>query len=849
MKSNSGFYRLVPILVLLTLLTWGVSAHPEPVAAAETKYPHPAPTTFGNPTIISITDDVLLDDVTRLGLNIGARNQYGSAQYLKNIIPNPGFEAGEFAMIFLTQSGATGTRLQADFWDTSWNNDPLNIGHPLYFWNGGSYEIINGPAAGRSGTIANFLHDDNRYTFYLDSGGTAPDTGDVVFVKKAMNGYMGDSNAYNVAETTSKRPGSSGDQSLKLLPSPGFWEPSFRQAFDSYGRDQDHSAGHLFNADGDWHLSLWAKATTTNDTLRIVWQRSGGATFFEETVALTTNWQQITRNFSVPADTDVTASPNALLFELHIDSTGDSVYVDDVVLERSGQTNTTEFSDNFVAKLQEYQPGIIRNWGNQLGSSLDNQLADQFSRKTTVYSPKDRIARNEHYSLHSFLELCQLVGADPWYVVPPTFSQAELENLMAYLGAPAGSHGYADWRAGLGQSAPWTDVFDTIHLEYGNEVWGANSGTDPFLGATLRGGINAGQVASDRIGMMKASPYYVSADFNFVIGGQAFYPLRQDELENNSSNHDTIGLAPYYGKLYNYSNDFEKYNPLYAQGDWVTDDSFFTDSLDYIDAVGQGTNVAVYEINLHAVDGSVPLSIRNEWLAGQGAGISLPLTMLHYQADLGIREILAYRELQFSRAMSNGEYARVWGMLRDLEATGNKRPTWLGVELANRAIMGDLITTAQSGSNPLQWTSPVNGIDQAFQYPTIQSFAYSDGATYSLIMFNLDYANDHAIQIDMPSSPLANATLHTLSADSITASNEDAEDVSITTTALTDLSDNYPLMLDAHSMAVLTWTSSTAPTAVGLDSVSAENTYPLWLPLLVTLLLIGTITQRRRAYA
>ena len=104
------------------------------------------------------------------------------------------------------------------------------------------------------------------------------------------------------------------------------------------------------------------------------------------------------------------------------------------------------------------------------------------------YRPHERQASQWGYSLHEFLELCQEVGAEPWYVVPPTFSAADVLGLVEYLAAPADpAHPWAERRAALGQAAPWTTVFPSLHLEYGNELWGAASGSDPFFGASLLG--------------------------------------------------------------------------------------------------------------------------------------------------------------------------------------------------------------------------------------------------------------------------------------------------------------------------------------------------------------------------
>ncbi|MGB1253485.1 MAG: hypothetical protein ACPG8W_22925, partial [Candidatus Promineifilaceae bacterium] len=443
-------------------------------------------------TIIHLDQTEKLDNVKRLGMNIGDHTQYGAAQYMKNLIPNPGFEAGEYSTVFNVDTVTSripiddvrephNLVIRASNWNTTWNNDSINIGQPEGFWANSNFEIPVGAATGRNGTVLNSTHSQDRYTFEISNAGAWPQSGDPFFLTTELPGYASDLNVNYAADTSTTRPNSDGTQSLRLSPNWSY-SPAFDLYFDTYGRDDDVTAGKLIVVDGDWNFAIWAKAQEADAELHIRFQRIDENIFFDETVQLTDEWQLIERSFTVDVGRDsinaarnADGSSNALTFKLTLTqpSKGD-VWVDDVLLERAGQTNPTIFSDHYIGLLQEMQPGIIRNWGAQLGSSLDNQLAVPFARKATGYSPRYRVADKFHYSLHEFLELCELVGAEPWYVIPPTFSSAEIENLTAYLTAPAGTHAYADKRAALGQTAPWTDTFNTIHLELGNELWAPN---------------------------------------------------------------------------------------------------------------------------------------------------------------------------------------------------------------------------------------------------------------------------------------------------------------------------------------------------------------------------------------
>jgi hypothetical protein len=268
----------------------------------------------------------------------------------------------------------------------------------------------------RTGVIISFTHENNAPTFYLTGDGPAPAAGNVILVRRPVS----------MTAPDNSRPGSPGVQSLQLITPTGPGMPSWRYPLDAYAQNQDHSAGKLLVAEGGWHFEIWARAATASDTLNIRFGRSPTMTFLNETIPLSTTWQHITRNFIVPINHDPLTpgvTPPALLLDLRRAQGGGPVWVDDVVLMRSGQTNPTAFSDKLVTRLQELRPGILRNWGmQQLGSTLDNQLAEPWARRLSGYAPNQSTATLWHYSIHEFLELATYIGAEPWYVIPPTFS-------------------------------------------------------------------------------------------------------------------------------------------------------------------------------------------------------------------------------------------------------------------------------------------------------------------------------------------------------------------------------------------------------------------------------------------
>jgi len=750
-----------------------------------------------NGTIVTVSDTVAAAGLKRLGINVGSRSRWGAAQFLKNLIANPGFEAGEYSTVFLASASSTGNKFVDAF---------SNSAQAPGFWNGADFEIVYGPAKGRSGTVLDFTHEMGHYAFTLDSTGVAPQEYDVMLVRTQRGGIGGQA---GIADTTTTRPNSPGSQSLHLVHN----ADPFNFYMDTAWRDGDRASGKLLLVKGNWRLEFWAKGRSDGNQIRARFFRENEADFIDETITLTTAWQQYQFDVNIPDGTDperayTDAEYHPVLgFSIEVLSGGGEAWIDDLALRCADDGNPTVFCDSYVDRLKQLRPGILRDWSNQLGCSLSlgNQLAVPWARRTCGFRPDSASAGAYAYSLHEFLELCREVSAEPWYVIPPTFSPEDLTNLIEYLAANAdGSHPYADLRASLGQAGTWTAVFGKIHLELGNEMWGGADAGDPFCGASMRGGVRLGAVSHDRYTHARTSATYDPQKIDLIIGGQAGYAGRQQEIEQNSSNHDLIALAPYFGILDTWSNDEEIFHPLFARAVEDVTTGRVKQSRDFIDAEGQGTGLAVYEINFHTTSGPAPLDVRNDYLTGAAGALALPLYMLLYQRDLGVADQCAFSSLQFAYRMASGEYARLWGMLRDL-VTGRKRPTWLGVELCNRAILNEAVLTTHSGDDPGWIQQPQNGVETATPVSYIQSFAYKNGPARSVILINLSLADTLPVRLDLPAAPMPAATWHKIAPASIHDDNEDAENVLIETAQIDNFRNGYTLDLPPHSIHAIVY--------------------------------------------
>ncbi len=768
-------------------------------------------------TDVTVSNAVRVPAVKRLGLNLGTHDRWGAAKLLQNQLPNPGFEPGLFGTVWLADSSSTTDRFVVRDWT------PGNAAHAPGFWNGAEFEIAHGPGAGTAGYVQAFTHQNGRLVFDLGNhGNVALQDRDVLFTRRRVAGTHGMNGGAGTPDPSNPHRGT---QSLRLQPG-----ENFGYVMDTSWRDGDRSSHKLLVVEGDWRIRLHARAANPGDEVRVRLRRDGSPpfnpTFLDRAFALGSAWTQYAETRTIAAGTDQTPDPwpvntyrPALVFEVIVPSSNSGpVWIDDVELYRVDEaTNPTVFTDRLVQRLADYRPGVLRWWGGQLGSTLENMTRSWPERLSTGFKPNGSSPGSWNYGAPDFLELCDHLDAEPWIVMPPTATAADLQGFVEYLAGTSGP--MAARRQAQGRAAPWTTAFDRIHLEWSNEAWGSGAPGDPFAGSSVNGGVRLGRLADRAFEFVKASPWYApnAARFDLVIGGQAGYSGRQAEIEANADDHDSTALAPYFGRLDTFGNAAEIYGPLFANPlyESLAPGGRMRQSWQHLQNASQGTELSIYEVNYHTT-GIIPglsATLRNDFVAGSSGALALPLTMLVHLTELGARNQCAFSALQYSyRFDTSGgwppqqhQFVQVWGMLRDLYHFDVRRPTWVGVEVCNRAIFGDAITTTHGGDDP-EWTqTPMNGIGTPTTVGYIQSFAFRDGSDYGIVLFNLSLDEHHGVRLVVPGSPQPNATMHRLEPADLALRNDRTELVAPTTEPITDFGTGYEMLLPPHSVRVVTW--------------------------------------------
>lgn len=770
-------------------------------------------------TNIAIDSTVIQPRVKHLGINLATHNYWDSGQMMQNLVlENPGFEGEIYQSIIQCASGTTTTCVDSDSY-SSW---------PAGFWNGATFEFFYGAANGATGTISNYT------AAASGQGGTltfaspiavAPADGDFVIVRQTVpgNAIAGwwpttSGNGAITTNTADLPPDSTGSQTIAL---------SAPTANDSAVLDSyfDTTAGRSFiQLDGSFQVSFLAKGTGGSNSVAVWFSRLGSTTTdLSQTVSLTNSWQTYTLTFTASETGSAVGT-----FDLDFATVGqDSFYLDDVSIQPTSPAQPTAFRDAVVSALRDLSPGTLRFWsGNQLGDTLDNLIAGPFARLRSGYSAYATSQTAIEYGLYDFLQLCKTIGADPWFVVPTTFSTTDAANLIEYL-ASASTTAYGAKRAAQGQVEPWTSVFEKIHLEFGNEAWNST-----FRGGSIENPAAYGERAQTIFGAMRTAPAYSAASFDLVLGGQAGNPWLNQQIQNNTNNNDSFAIAPYMMYEVNtFATNEDLFAPLLAEpqaffspsgnAEGVSSTDLTIDGASqnvnggmvYLDQVAiQNTThpvpLAIYETNLSTDSGSITQSVINEFATSIGAGVAeVENMLLGMSKGMVTQNLFALPQYDFDISTAGGATTvPLWGSVIDMGGPTNlRRPQFLALQVANQTIPrgAAMLQTVQSGANPTWNQALVNSV-QLNDAHYIESFAFSNGLQSGLILLNLNLTEALHVTFSGAHAPAGTVQVTELTSTNVTDTNESSNVVvpvssSQTFTAATILS------LPPFSMTALTW--------------------------------------------
>jgi hypothetical protein len=765
------------------------------------------------PTNIAVGTTVLQPSVKAFGINLGSEDYYGAGQMTKNLVSrNPGFEGEIYQSTIRCAAGSATTCVDDDLW-SAW---------PSGFWNGATFEVFYGASQGRTGTISAFTaHGKTGGIFTFSAKGVAPAAGDYMIVRMTVPGNATagwwpttSGNGAITTNTSDLPPGTTGRQTVAINAPAAADSATLAAYFDGTNGKSSGVNGNFHRSfvvlNGTFQLSFKAKGAGGSNAIALNLQRPASGTYLDQTINLTSAWATYTFNF-----TAAESGSNLQSVALKFSTVGqDSFLLDDVSLTQtnSDPSNPTAFRDPVISTLRTLAPGVLRLWAGQLGDTLDNLIADPYGRQRAGYLAWYTSQDDISYGLFEFLQLCETVGADPWLVVPSTFSTNDASHLIEYLAGSSGTP-YGAKRAASGHPNPWTLSFAKIHLEFGNEAWNG-----AFKGGTIEYSEPYGQRAQAIFGAMRGNPAYMASSFDLVLGGQAVWIGRNQDIQNNCNNNDSFTVAPYMmNAVDSFSTNEDLFGSTFAEPEAYVSPNGLAEGVSggmmllnqqALQASHHPVPLVVYEMNLSTLTGSITQTALNSYASSLGAGLAVADAMLQ-QLRQGILTQNLWNLSQYNFLRQDGKTVDLWGAVVDMGVTNQHRPQFLAMQLANQAIgkNSTMLQTVHSGADPT-WNQPLVNTVQLAGAHYLQSFAFSNGSSHSVVVFNLHRSSILPITFSGVNAPAGAVQMNQLTSGRLTDTNEVSATVNIASRVLDGFSPATVLTLPPYSMTVLNWNSS-----------------------------------------
>ena len=549
------------------------------------------------------------------------------------------------------------------------------------------------------------------------------------------------------------------------------------QQYNVYPLDESTT---VFDPNATYTVDVWLKQTGIPDGKVHVW--FGQYPQVSQQFTVNGDWAQYSFTFSGLQPLPAESSTNTVSISF---SGKGTLWVDN---PRIYDSSAAPYALMPAAKqaLMDYHPGTIRIWSGHtnvaLGQTLDSWLAEP-GAALNHYDVGIGIISSTPFSLPEALKLTQEVGGTPWLIVSPAFSEQEWQNLIEYLSGSVDTP-YGALRAARGQPTPWTDVFDHIRIELGNETWNGifvwTYGWDGSLGRFANHFYSAAQAAPD----------FNAEVINFVIGGfvmtpDAEYGYGQQAL-HSARQSAYMGVTAYVGGWDSVDvsgGDVEaKYRNLLTFTPQIFGVLSANQSATRAQLAQQGIayTLATYEggPGYALPDPQFPFDAAAERLGKSLASATTTLEAFLYNTSLGYgpQSFFSFApgaNWTSHTTFSNGYRAHV---------------PWLALQLRNQHCSGAMVTAQVSGA-PTVDLPAITG-DSPFpavnDLPLVASYAFQDASRTCVFVLSRSLDQAIPVSLNVADVPGGAAMLYKLTGDP-RSSNVDAQTIGVQSESLAAL--------------------------------------------------------------
>jgi hypothetical protein len=770
-----------------------------------------------------ISNAASVTNLQGLGVNVGQWTYWGgSADYLQNILANPGFEPSTSGRVVTVPTGVTSTAFC----------DNVNYySMPSGFYNGATFEDIYETGSGATAVVSS--RGTGTITAYNPTGcaSSTPQftysasftiqAGDYVRFHAAGNAagestyapagwWNSDSDITLVSD---KEPNSSGIQALEIGLNGS--SHTITEYQDAQPGNYTGAPSNFIKVAGSWTVSCWAKAVSAaSPALNLSFGRVG-STYFNQTFTPTSSWAQYSNTFTGP-ETTLTSNINTLQFQITGSGTSGNIRVDDCFVGPTTVT-TTSWSNDLTSALKALNPGFLRDQQSGQGNSYANFVANDTARGFSSQTGPDG---GWQYSVDEFFKLNAAVGSTPWIIVPVALTDSELQALGSYLASEEATYN-----------------FPQIIIEWGNEMWNAGQcgGVCYSTSGDLYPAIGQRDFNSILTGAGANSSKYLKWVAAGQYGGYPPYTGQLAGVQSAASAATYIAGAPYY------LNCLDTQTSVTNDMLQLFDDENLEESYMQLDAALAATtnqSFAVYEGGPSTWWGSASNSERNAVIAGAAsAATDAELVLNLWTAGTPVVNLYDLAQTNFTCSGSSCPNASIgttctgtppspmsadmWGIVHDLP-TPLMRPRGLAFELLNQYLM-----TSKSGSFYPASSNTYSGV-------TVGAWHDSHNAWDVAIVNSNSTAQNIVVQFPTTTGLPTGTVKQVNYTSSITDTNESSALVSLgnggkvvagpTSSQVTIPVPAYGLVVAEAAVSTATATPTSSPTATPTPAASATPT-------------------------